>query len=32
MPTTYKNNGGNPANTKVNNTNKLWSKLKNLWS
>jgi hypothetical protein len=30
--TTYKNNGGNSANTKLNNTNKLWSKLKNLWS
>lgn len=33
LPTTaYKNNGGNSANTKVNSTNKLWSKLKNLWS
>ena len=30
--TTYKNNAGNSANSKVNNTNKLWSKLKNLWS
>lgn len=31
-PTTYKNNGGISANTKDNNNNKLWSKLKNLWS
>lgn len=31
-PTTYKNNGGNSAETKDNNNNKLWSKLKNLWS
>jgi len=31
-PTTYKNNGGISANTKDNNNNKLWSKLKSLWS
>ena len=31
-PTTYKNNGGNPAKTKDNNKNKLWFKLKKLWS
>jgi len=31
-PTTYKNNGGNSAKTKDNNNNKLWSKLKSLWS
>jgi len=30
--TTYKNNGGNSAKTKDNNNNKLWSKLKSLWS
>lgn len=30
LATTYKNNGGNPAKTKDN--NKLWSKLKSLWS
>ena len=27
-----KNNGGNPAITKDSNSNKLWSKLKSLWS
>ena len=31
-PTTYKNNGGNPAKTKNSNNNKIWSKLKSLWS
>ncbi|WP_321827729.1 hypothetical protein [Maribacter dokdonensis] len=31
-PTTYKNNGGESANTKDSNNNKLWSKLKSLWS
>jgi DNA helicase-2/ATP-dependent DNA helicase PcrA len=31
-PTMYKNNGGNPAKTKDSNKNKLWSKLKKLWS
>ncbi|MFS4445378.1 hypothetical protein [Maribacter sp. 2307UL18-2] len=30
-PTTYKNNGGNSAETK-NSNNKIWSKLKSLWS
>lgn len=30
--TTYKNNGGIPAKTKDNNNNKLWSKLKSMWS
>jgi hypothetical protein len=30
--TMYKNNGGNPAKTKGSNKNKLWSKLKKLWS
>ena len=32
LPTTYKNNGGNFAETKAINSNKVWSKLKNLWS
>jgi hypothetical protein len=32
LTTTYKNNGGNPAKTKDSNNNKLWSKLKSLWS
>lgn len=32
LATTYKNSGGNPAKAKDNNNNKLWSKLKNLWS
>ncbi len=32
LTTTYKNNGGNPAKIKDSNNNKLWSKLKNLWS
>ncbi len=32
VATTYKNNGGNPASTKDSNSNKLWSKLKSLWS
>lgn len=32
VATTYKNNGGNPARTKDSNSNKLWSKLKSLWS
>ncbi|MCH2231175.1 MAG: hypothetical protein MK105_12605 [Crocinitomicaceae bacterium] len=31
-PTTYKNNGGNSAKTKDINNNKIWSKLKSLWS
>lgn len=31
-PTKYKNNGGESANTKDSNNNKLWSKLKSLWS
>jgi len=31
-PTTYKNNGRNPTETKDSNKNKLWSKLKKLWS
>ena len=31
-PTTYKNNGGNIAISKDSNNNKLWSKLKKLWS
>ena len=30
--TKYKNNGGDTANTNNNNKNKLWSKLKSLWS
>ena len=30
--TTYKNNGGNSAKIKNSNKNKLWSKLKSLWS
>jgi hypothetical protein len=32
VATTYKNNGGDSAKTKDNNNNKLWSKLKSLWS
>ncbi|MEQ3690329.1 MAG: hypothetical protein ABNG98_02295 [Flavobacterium sp.] len=32
LTTTYKNNGRNPAKTKESNNNKLWSKLKSLWS
>lgn len=32
VATTYKNNGGVSAKTKNSNKNKLWSKLKNLWS
>ncbi|MGY6649442.1 DUF6891 domain-containing protein [Wenyingzhuangia sp. IMCC45574] len=32
LPTTYKNNGGNPAKTKDHNNNNIWSKLKRLWS
>lgn len=32
VATTYKNNGGNPAKTKDSNSNKIWSKLKSLWS
>ncbi|PTX58391.1 hypothetical protein C8N46_11436 [Kordia periserrulae] len=32
LPTTYKNKGGITAQTKDNNNNKLWSKLKRLWS
>ena len=32
LTTTYKNNGGDSAKTKNNNSNKLWSKLKGLWS
>jgi len=32
VATTYKNNGGNLANRKDSNSNKLWSKLKSLWS
>jgi hypothetical protein len=32
LTTTYKNNGGNSAKTKDSNNNKLWSKLKSLWS
>ncbi len=32
VATTYKNNGGNPARIKDSNSNKLWSKLKSLWS
>lgn len=31
-PTMYKNNGGNSAETKNSNNNKIWSKLKSLWS
>ena len=32
LTTTYKNNGGDSAKTKDKNNNKLWSKLKSLWS
>ena len=32
VATTYENNGGDSAKTKDNNNNKLWSKLKSLWS
>jgi hypothetical protein len=32
VATTYKNNGGNSAKTKNSNKNKLWSKLKGMWS
>tara|TARA_B100000949_G_scaffold127868_1_gene112803 strand:+ start:2175 stop:3074 length:900 start_codon:yes stop_codon:yes gene_type:complete len=32
LPTTYKNNGGIIAQTKDSNSNKLWSKLKGMWS
>ena len=32
LTTTYKNNGGNSAETKNSNNNKIWSKLKSLWS
>lgn len=32
LTTTYKNNGGNSAKIKNSNNNKLWSKLKSLWS